>query len=163
MSRGALSCLFVTLAPVARAARPGRNKAHHIARALTGRLTLALLATLPLSACVAASVATPMLQKVLVDRAAAQFVGDTCPSLGFDTARAKATVQSVYDRLISMGAEPGMVESEVATFETDEMDTALAERLEAGGVDPENPDPANVCAFGEREKAAGSLLGEFLF
>ncbi len=129
---------------------------------VSGRTVPAILALSLASCTVAAPVVVPVMQRVLVDVATAQFVGDNCPTLGFDTARAKSYISNAYKNLVANGADPDAIEARTETFEKEELDGAVAERLEAGGVDPANPDPEAACSFGEEEKSSGSILGRVL-
>ncbi|WP_407943288.1 DUF5333 family protein [Mangrovicoccus ximenensis] len=102
------------------------------------------------------------MQRVLVDVATAQFVGDNCPSMGFDTAKARGYISNAYRNLVAQGADPEEIEARTETFEREELGPAVAQRLEEGGVDPADPDPEAACSFGEEEKSSGSILGRVL-
>ncbi|WP_172330743.1 DUF5333 family protein [Mangrovicoccus sp. HB161399] len=137
--------------------RPARHIFHPAARIAPAALALGLA-----SCAVATPVVVPVMQRVLVDVATAQFVGDNCPTLGFDTAKAKAFISNAYRNLVAQGADPEAIEARTDSFEKQELGPAVAQRLEEGGVDPADPDPAAACSFGEEEKSSGSILGRVL-
>ncbi|WP_226898433.1 DUF5333 family protein [Mangrovicoccus algicola] len=132
-----------------------------MARLLVPVLPVAALAGLA-SCMVATPLVAPVMQRVLVDVATAQFVGDNCPSMGFDAARAKTYIANAYKNLVAEGADPETLETGTESFEQGPLQAQVAERLEEGGVNPENPQPANVCAFGAAEQDTGSILGRVL-
>ncbi|WP_138469674.1 DUF5333 family protein [Poseidonocella sp. HB161398] len=127
-------------------------------------LRLAPLAGLAgIAGCVAATpLVAPLMQKVLVETATAQFVGDTCPGLGFRSETAKTYIANAYKLLVAQGQQPEAIEAQTREFESQQLEAQVAARLEAGGVNPADPDPENVCAFGESEQGNDSLLGRLL-
>jgi len=119
-----------------------------------------------LSGCVAAPLVSPMvtssLNSAMVDVATARFVGNTCPSMQFDSAKAREQLTSIYRRVTGTQPSPAEIDDQKQAIGSGELTPQVDAQLSAAGIDAKTADPQAVCTYGKEQKASGTLIGRLL-